>query len=253
MPDDDDMGKIIEFPMHRVQRRQAEFNDDIYDGGIQDFNPEVMSDPQLGRTVLSCPPYVIGDIFDTIFWARRLSWMFKVVIAVEHPVIEEVSPEIVSATDVKFKDRSFDIMWFDEDKCISVFKIKIDKPLKKGELDKANKILKGKGLGNIPRRLISLFEPNPDFIEPEWTVIPLADFINPMYDISGIIAGNEDLSRSIANCSSFVYLVDEIITRFYESQANNNKETQVAMKYFAQQMGIYGIMCKSLKSGTGLF
>jgi len=248
---DDDMGKIIDFPMHKLEKNKL--NDDTYVSGINELNPEVMSDPQLGGTILSCPPYVIGDIFDTVFWARRLAWMLRAGLAVEHDVIEEIYPEIKEATDVKFKDRSFDMMWFDQDKCVSVTKIKIDKPLRKGELDKANKILKSKGCGNVPRRLVTLFEPDPDILEPEWTVIPLADFVNSMYDVAEIIVGNEDLSRSLSDCATFVYLLDEITTRYYESHADNNQETFKAMKYFAEQLGVYSAMKKALETGTGLF
>ena len=245
------LGKVIEFPFHKLKENQATTETKYLDA-LDRFNPSEMEDPTLVATLQSCPLYVIGDVFDPRWWARRIAWMIRIGISTKHPVIEDVFSDLKSSTIIEYTSPKFDLCWFDQDDMLAAIKIFTDKPMKKNELEVANKQLARKKR-NPKKYILSFFEPDPAIDTAGWEVIPMVDFSNTLYDCAEAVGNNLDMARSFDDCGSWMLLLDEFTTRYLEYYNRNDANNTAMMRYFAEQLGIGKILDKVAKQGTGLF
>ena len=253
MSDDEEkkLADVIEFPYHKLRENQTG-EESKYLDALDRFNPFEMDDATLVATLQSCPLYVIGDVFDTRWWARRVAWMMRIGLSTNHPVIDDVFPELKHCTVIEYTSPGFDLCWFDEDKMIAAIKILLDNPLGKNDILKAEKALTRKG--HDPKKyILSFFEPDPKIDTSDWEIIPLVDFSNTLYDCAEAVGNNLDMARSFDDCGSWMLLLDEFTTRYLEYYNRNDANNTAMMRYFAQQLGLDKILDKVAKQGTGLF
>ena len=253
MSDDEEkkLADVIEFPYHKLRENQAR-EEGKYLDALDRFNPDEMDDATLVATLQSCPLYVIGDVFDTRWWARRVAWMMRIGLSTNHPVIDDVFPELKHCTVIEYTSPGFDLCWFDEDKMIAAIKILLDNPLGKNDILKAEKALTRKG--HDPKKyILSFFEPDPKIDTSDWEIIPLVDFSNTLYDCAEAVGNNLDMARSFDDCGSWMLLLDEFTTRYLERYNSNDANGTAMMRYFAEQLGLDKILDKVAKQGTGLF
>ena len=211
-----------------------------------------MEDPTLLATLQSCPLYVIGDVFDSAWWSRRVAWMMRIGFSIGHPVVRDVFPELENCTLIEYSFSKFDLCWFDEDKMIAAIKIVTDRPLKKSDIDVAERKLSRKG--HDPKKyILSFFEPDPKIDIEDWEVIPLVDFSNTLYDCAEAVGENHDMARSFDDCGSWLLLLDEFTTRYLEYYNSNDANNTAMARYYAEQLGLSKILDKVAKQGTGLF
>ena len=248
--DDNKFGKVIEFPYHKIGSSPREMD---YLEALDNFNPEELDDAQLVSTLQSCPLYIMGDAFDEHWWARRISWLMRIGLSTDHPVIDEIFPETKECTLIEYKQPKFEMCWFDDNEPRSAIKINLDTPLKKSELAVSSRALIRKGWVNTPKYLICLFEPNPKYLPEDWTVIAMADFAQVFYDIADVMTNNPDMARNFDDCGAWLLLIDEFTTRYLEHYNSNDANNTAMIRYFAQQLGIDKILDKVAKQGTGLF
>ena len=253
MSDDEEkkLGEVIEFPFHKLRDNQNPPESSYLDA-LDRFNPSEMEDSTLLATLQSCPLYVIGDVFDTRWWSRRLAWMIRIGLSGNHPVVEDVFPELKESTVIEYTFPKFDLCWFDEDTMLSAIKIFTDKPMRKNELEVADRQLARKNQ-NPKKYILSFFEPDPDIDTAGWEVIPMVDFSNTLYDCAEAVGSNLDMARSFDDCGSWMLLLDEFTTRYLEYYTRNDANNTAMMRYFAEQLGLGKVLDKVAKQGTGLF
>ena len=253
MSDDEEkkLADVIQFPFHKLKEKQVA-EESKYMDALDQFNPNEMDDSTLIATLQSCPLYIIGDVFDPKWWARRVAWMMRIGLSTDHPVVDDVFPELKQCTVIEYTSPKFDLCWFDEDKMIAAIKILTDKPLGKNDILNAEKALTRKG--QDPKKyILSFFEPDPKIDVTDWEIIPLVDFSNTLYDCAEAVGGNLDMARNFDDCGSWLLLLDEFTTRYLEHYNNNDANGTAMMRYFAQQLGLDKILDKVAKQGTGLF
>ena len=103
---------------------------------------------------------------------------------------------------------------------IAAIKIVTDRPLKKSDIDVAERKLSRKG--HDPKKyILSFFEPDPKIDIEDWEVIPLVDFSNTLYDCAEAVGENHDMARSFDDCGSWLLLLDEFTTRYLEYYNSN--------------------------------
>jgi hypothetical protein len=253
MSDDEDknLGKVIEFPYHKLRKKSAP-TEEKYVDALDCFDPADMEDPTLVATLQSCPLYVIGDVFDPKWWSRRLAWMMRIGMSTNHPVVADVFQEIKHCTLIEYHFAKLDLCWFDEDEMLAAIKIATDKPIKQSDIDVAERALDRKG-HNPKKYLITFFEPDPKINMADWEVIPMADFSYTFHDMADALGENLDMARSLDDCGSWMLLLDEFTTRYLSYYNNNDANNTAMMRYFAEQLGISKTLDKVAKQGTGLF
>ena len=253
MSDEEDkkMAGVIEFPYHKLSENQVS-TEAKYLEALDRFKPTEMEDPTLLATLQSCPLYVIGDVFDAAWWTRRIAWMMRIGLSTSHPVVSDVFPEIKDCSLIKFGFSKFDLCWFDEDEMLAAIKIVTDRPLKKSDIDVAERNLSRKG--HDPKKyILSFFEPDPGINTEDWEVMPLVDFSNTLYDCAEAVGENHDMARNFDDCGSWLLLLDEFTTRYLEYYNNNDANNTAMARYYAEQLGLSKILDKVAKQGTGLF
>ena len=116
MSDDEEkkLGDVIEFPYHKLKENSMS-TEEKYVDALDRFDPTEMEDATLVATLQSCPLYVIGDVFDPKWWARRVAWMMRIGLSSNHPVIDEVFPELKRCTVIEYSFPKFELCWFDQD------------------------------------------------------------------------------------------------------------------------------------------
>ena len=253
MSDDEEnkLGDVIEFPFHKLKENQATTETKYLDA-LDRFDPSEMEDATLVATLQSCPLYVIGDVFDPRWWARRVAWMMRIGLSSNHPVIDEVFPELKHCTLIEYTFPKLELCWFDQDTMLAAIKIVTDKPLKQSDIDVAERALDRKGQ-NPKKYLISFFEPDPKINTSGWNVIPMVDFAHTLYDMAEALGENLDMARNLDDCGSWMLLLDELTTRYLEYYNRNDANNTAMMRYFAQELGLSKILDKVAKQGTGLF
>ncbi len=245
------LGKVIEFPYHKLRKNSAP-TEEKYVNALDRFDPADMEDPDLVATLQSCPLYVIGDVFDPKWWARRVAWMMRLGMSTNHPVVADVFPEINHCTLIEYSFPKFDLCWFDENIMLTAIKIVTDKSIKQSDIDVAERALDRKG-HNPKKYLLSFFEPDPKINTSDWEVIPMVDFSHTFHDMSDALDENLDMTRSLDDCGSWMLLLDEFTTRYLSYYNNNDANNTAMMRYFAEQLGISKTLDKVAKQGTGLF
>ena len=245
------LGKVIEFPYHKLRKNSAP-TEEKYVNALGRFDPSEMEDATLVATLQSCPLYVIGDVFDPRWWARRVAWMMRLGMSTNHPVVGDVFPEIKHCTLIEYSFPKLDLCWFDQDTMLSAIKIVTDKSIKQNDIDVAERSLDRKG-HNPKKYLLSFFEPNPKINTSDWEVIPMADFSYTLHDMADALGENLDMARSLDDCGSWMLLLDEFTTRYLSYYNRNDANNTAMMRYFAQQLGLDKILDKVAKQGTGLF
>lgn len=245
------LGKVIEFPYHKLRKNSAP-TEEKYVNALDRFDPSEMEDATLVATLQSCPLYVIGDVFDPRWWARRVAWMMRLGMSTNHPVVGDVFPEIKHCTLIEYSFPKLDLCWFDQDTMLSAIKIVTDKSIKQNDIDVAERSLDRKG-HNPKKYLLSFFEPNPKINTSDWEVIPMADFSYTLHDMADALGENLDMARSLDDCGSWMLLLDEFTTRYLSYYNRNDANNTAMMRYFAQQLGLDKILDKVAKQGTGLF
>ena len=245
------LGKVIEFPYHKLRKNSAP-TEEKYVNALDRFDPSEMEDATLVATLQSCPLYVIGDVFDPRWWARRVAWMMRLGMSTNHPVVGDVFPEIKHCTLIEYSFPKLDLCWFDQDTMLSAIKIVTDKSIKQNDIDVAERSLDRKG-HNPKKYLLSFFEPNPKINTSDWEVIPMADFSYTLHDMADALGENLDMARSLHHCGSWMLLLDEFTTRYLSYYNRNDANNTAMMRYFAQQLGLDKILDKVAKQGTGLF
>jgi len=253
MSDDEEkkLGDVIEFPYHKLKENSMS-TEEKYVDALDRFDPTEMEDATLVATLQSCPLYVIGDVFDPKWWARRVAWMMRIGLSSNHPVIDEVFPELKHCTLIEYSFPKFELCWFDQNTMLAAIKIVTDKPLKQSDIDVAERALDRKGQ-NPKKYLISFFEPDPKINTADWNVIPMVDFAFTLHDMAEALGDNLDMARSLDDCGSWMLLLDELTTRYLEYYNKNDANNTAMMRYFAQQLGLSKILDKVAKQGTGLF
>jgi hypothetical protein len=245
------LGKVIEFPYHKLRKNSAP-TEEKYVNALDRFDPADMEDPDLVATLQSCPLYVIGDVFDPKWWARRVAWMMRLGMSTNHPVVADVFPEVKHCTLIEYSFPKFDLCWFDENIMLTAIKIVTDKSIKQSDIDVAERALDRKG-HNPKKYLLSFFEPDPKINTADWEVIPMMDFSFTFHDIADALGENLDMARSLDDCGSWMLLLDEFTTRYLSYYNNNDANNTAMMRYFAEQLGISKTLDKVAKQGTGLF
>jgi hypothetical protein len=245
------LGKVIEFPYHKLRKNSAP-TEEKYVNALDRFDPADMEDPDLVATLQSCPLYVIGDVFDPKWWARRVAWMMRLGMSTNHPVVADVFPEVKHCTLIEYSFPKFDLCWFDENIMLTAIKIVTDKSIKQSDIDVAERALDRKG-HNPKKYLLSFFEPDPKINTSDWEVIPMVDFSHTFHDMSDALDENLDMTRSLDDCGSWMLLLDEFTTRYLSYYNNNDANNTAMMRYFAEQLGISKTLDKVAKQGTGLF
>ena len=253
MSDDEEkkLAKVIEFPFHKLKGSSIA-SEENYATALDRFEPTEMEDPTLIATLQSCPLYVIGDVFDSRWWARRVAWMMRIGLSTDHPVVDDVFPELKHCTLIEYTFPKFELCWFDQDTMLAAIKIMTDKPLKQGDIDVAERALDRKG-HNPKKYIISFFEPDPKINTADWNVIPMVDFAHTLYDMAEALGDNLDMARSLDDCGSWMLLLDEFTTRYLERYNSNDANGTAMMRYYAEQLGLSKILDKVAKQGTGLF
>ena len=86
MSDDEEkkLADVIQFPFHKLKEKQVA-EESKYMDALDQFNPNEMDDSTLMATLQSCPLYIIGDVFDPRWWARRIAWMMRIGLSTGHP------------------------------------------------------------------------------------------------------------------------------------------------------------------------
>jgi len=245
------LGKVIEFPYHKLRKNSAP-TEEKYVNALDRFDPADMEDPDLVATLQSCPLYVIGDVFDPKWWARRVAWMMRLGMSTNNPVVADVFPEVKHCTLIEYSFPKFDLCWFDENIMLTAIKIVTDKSIKQSDIDVAERALDRKG-HNPKKYLLSFFEPDPKINTSDWEVIPMVDFSHTFHDMSDALDENLDMTRSLDDCGSWMLLLDEFTTRYLSYYNNNDANNTAMMRYFAEQLGISKTLDKVAKQGTGLF
>ena len=245
------LAKVIEFPYHKL-KSSSMASEEKYANALDRFEPTEMEDPTLMATLQSCPLYVIGDVFDPKWWARRVAWMMRIGLSTDHPVVDDVFPELKHCTLIEYSFPKFELCWFDQDTMLAAIKIVTDKPLKQSDIDVAERALDRKG-HNPKKYLISFFEPDPKINTTDWNVIPMVDFSHTLYDMAEALGDNLDMARSLDDCGSWMLLLDEFTTRYLERYNSNDANGTAMMRYYAEQLGLSKILDKVAKQGTGLF
>jgi len=245
------LGKVIEFPYHKLRKNSAP-TEEKYVNALDRFDPADMEDPDLVATLQSCPLYVIGDVFDPKWWARRVAWMMRLGMSTNHPVVADVFPEVKHCTLIEYSFPKFDLCWFDENIMLTAIKIVTDKSIKQSDIDVAERALDRKG-HNPKKYLLSFFEPDPKINTADWEVIPMVDFSHTFHDMADALGENLDMARSLDDCGSWMLLLDEFTTRYLSYYNNNDANNTAMMRYFAEQLGISKTLDKVAKQGTGLF
>ena len=253
MSDDEENkdGKVIEFPYHKL-REHSVSTEEKYVDALDRFDPAEMEDATLVATLQSCPLYVIGDVFDPRWWARRVAWMMRIGLSSNHPVVDEVFPELKHCTLIEYTFPKLELCWFDQNTMLAGIKIVTDKPLKQSDIDVAERALDRKG-HNPKKYLISFFEPDPKINTSDWNVIPMVDFAHTLYDMAEALGDNLDMARNLDDCGSWMLLLDEFTTRYLEYYNRNDANNTAMMRYYAEQLGLSKILDKVAKQGTGLF
>ena len=253
MSDDEEkkLGDVIEFPYHKL-RESSVSTEEKYVDALDRFDPAEMEDATLVATLQSCPLYVIGDVFDPRWWARRVAWMVRIGLSSNHPVVDEVFPELKHCTLIEYTFPKLELCWFDQNTMLAAIKIATDKPLKQSDIDVAERALDRKG-HNPKKYLISFFEPDPKINTADWNVIPMVDFAHTLYDMAEALGDNLDMARNLDDCGSWMLLLDEFTTRYLEYYNRNDANNTAMMRYYAEQLGLSKILDKVAKQGTGLF
>ena len=253
MSDDEEkkMAKVIEFPFHRLKSSNIA-SEEKYATALDRFEPAEMEDPTLMAALQSCPLYIMGDVFDPKWWARRVAWMMRIGLSTDHPVVDEVFPGIKHCSLIEYTFPKLELCWFDQNTMLAAIKIVTDKSLKQSDIDVADRALSRKG-HNPTKYLISFFEPDPKISMPDWNVIPMVDFAHTLYDMAEALGDNLDMARNLDDCGSWMLLLDEFTTRYLERYNSNDANGTAIMRYFAEQLGLSKILDKVAKQGTGLF
>ena len=150
---------------------------------LDQFEPNEMDDSTLMATLQSCPLYIIGDVFDPKWWARRVAWMMRIGLSTDHPVVDDVFPELKHCTVIEYTFHlSLTCAGLMRTQMLAAIKILTDKPLGKNDILNAEKALTRKG--QDPKKyILSFFEPDPKIdTVTDWEIIPLVDFSNTLYD-----------------------------------------------------------------------
>lgn len=253
MSDDEEkkLGDVIEFPYHKL-RESSVSTEEKYVDALDRFDPSEMEDSTLVATLQSCPLYVIGDVFDPRWWARRVAWMMRIGMSTNHPVVTDVFQETKHCTLIEYGFPKLDLCWFDEDTMLSAIKIVTDKTISQKDIDVAERALNRKG-HNPKKYLLSFFEPDPKINMADWEVIPMVDFSYTFHDMAEALGENLDMARSLDDCGSWMLLLDEFTTRYLSYYNRNDANGTAAMRYFAEQLGISKTLDKVARQGTGLF
>ena len=178
--------------------------------------------------------------------------MVRIGLSSNHPVVDEVFPELRHCTLIEYTFPKLELCWFDQNTMLAAIKIVTDKPLKQSDIDVAERALDRKGQ-NPKKYLISFFEPDPKINTADWNVIPMVDFAHTLYDMAEALGDNLDMARNLDDCGSWMLLLDELTTRYLEYYNKNDANNTAMMRYFAQELGLSKILDKVAKQGTGLF
>lgn len=238
---------VIPFPMHRVQPEKQEMS---YHQIAYDTSPEDLSNKELVFCINNTALCLLGDAYDEKFWSRRIAALMKLGIALDHPSIRDVFPDIEETDTIIFEKDRFDVCVTRGKEVISVIELKCLADLGENQLQRYTEKLKKKKSPGASRFVVSLFDLDITQIPSPWYELGLTYFSTAFADLADALIKNPEIANDFNNCHDFLVLISELIYRFNTlmNDFTENENGMDEMKPLVQNTGFFKPFDRIVKS-----